>query len=60
VVQALLTPAVAPGQCLPLDGTTGYVDIRLHHPVYLTGFSLEQLPLHTMSAAPPTRCLYWP
>jgi hypothetical protein len=55
VVQALLTPAVAPGQCLPLDGTTGYVDIRLHHPVYLTGFSLEHIPAaiaYNVSSAP--------
>ena len=35
---------MAPGQCLPLDGTSGYVDIRLHHPIYLTGFSLEHIP----------------
>lgn len=55
VMQALLTPAVAPGQCLPLDGTTGYVDIRLHHPVYLTGFSLEHIPAaiaYNVSSAP--------
>lgn len=55
MVQALLTPAVAPGQCLPLDGTTGYVDIRLHHAVYLTGFSLEHIPAaiaYNVSSAP--------
>ena len=54
-MQALLTPAVAPGQCLPLDGTTGYVDIRLHHPVHLTGFSLEHIPAaiaYNVSSAP--------
>lgn len=53
--EALLTPAVAPGQCLPLDGTTGYVDIRLHHPVHLTGFSLEHIPAaiaYNVSSAP--------
>ena len=55
VLQALLTPAVAPGQCLPLDGTSGYVDIRLHHPVYLTGFTLEHIPAaiaYNVSSAP--------
>lgn len=53
--EALLTPAVAPGQCLPLDGTSGYVDIRLHHPVYLTGFTLEHIPAaiaYNVSSAP--------
>ena len=51
-VQALLTPEMGPGQCLPLrDGTSGHVDIRLHHPIYLTGFPDHAQPhCHERSA----------
>lgn len=44
VVQKLLTPAMSPGQCFPLNGSTGYVDIQLHTPIAITGFSLEHIP----------------
>ena len=35
---------MAPGQCFPLDGNHGYVDILLHNRVAITGFSLEHIP----------------
>ena len=44
VVQKLLTPAMAPGQCFPLNGSSGFVDIRLHNRIAVTGFSLEHIP----------------
>lgn len=44
VLQKLLTPAMAPGQCFPLNGSSGYVDIKLHNHIAITGFSLEHIP----------------
>ena len=35
---------MAPGQCFPLNGDHGYVDILLHNPIAITGFSLEHIP----------------
>ena len=35
---------MAPGQCFPLNGSHGYVDILLHNPIAITGFSLEHIP----------------
>lgn len=57
VLQALLTPKVAPGQCFPLDGNSGWVDIQLHHPIQLTGFTIEHIPssiAYNVSSAPNT------
>ncbi|KAL3137922.1 hypothetical protein ABBQ38_005169 [Trebouxia sp. C0009 RCD-2024] len=42
--EKLLTPAMSPGQCFPLNGSTGYVDIHLHTPIAITAFSLEHIP----------------
>lgn len=55
LLQALLTPKVAPGQCFPLEGHSGWVDIQLHHPISLTGFSVEHIPssiAYNVSSAP--------
>ena len=35
---------MSPGQCFPLNGSNGYVDIHLHTPIAITGFSLEHIP----------------
>ena len=56
-LQALLTPKVAPGQCFPLEGHSGWVDIQLHHPIELTGFTIEHIPssiAYNVSSAPKT------
>ena len=50
-----MTPKVAPGQCFPLNGESGWVDIQLHHPIELTGFSIEHIPssiAYNVSSAP--------
>lgn len=44
VLQLLLMPGAAPGQCLPLDGSSGYVDIRLREPMLPAAITLQHIP----------------
>lgn len=46
-LQFLLTPSPQPGQCLPLAGNSGFVDIHLAQPIHPTAFSYEHIPAAT-------------
>ncbi len=43
-MQYLLSPGNAAGECLPLNGSTGHVDIRLRHKVIVQAVTVEHLP----------------
>lgn len=44
-VQLLLGPRVlVPGQCLALNGSTGFIDIKLREPTAISTVSLEHVP----------------
>lgn len=43
-VQMVLSPAGLPGQCLPLNGSLGHVDIRLRTRTYVDAVTLEHVP----------------
>lgn len=43
-VQMVLSPAGLPGQCLPLNGSSGHVDIRLRTRTYVDAVTLEHVP----------------
>lgn len=37
-------PGAAPGQCLPLNGSVGFVDIKLREAVLLAAITLQHIP----------------
>lgn len=44
-MQYILTPGgPIPGECLPLNGSKGYVDIKLREPIVPTAMTYEHLP----------------
>lgn len=43
-VQLLLGPVSQPGACLPLVGSSGWVDIRLARPIHPSAFTYEHIP----------------
>lgn len=55
-LQAVLAPVAAPGRCLALNGSSGYVDIRLAAPVRPPiSFTYEHVPAsiaHDVRSAP--------
>lgn len=55
-LQAVLAPVTTPGRCLALNGSSGYVDIRLAAPVHLpVSFTYEHVPAsvaHDVRSAP--------
>lgn len=53
--QLLLAPVAGPGNCLPLVGASGWVDVRLAAPIHPTAFSYEHIPAsiaYDISSAP--------
>jgi len=61
VVQLLLSPISQPGACLPLAGTSGWVDIRLARPITPTAFTYEHIPAsiaHDIRTAPHNLTLF--
>ena len=43
-VQLVLMPGAAPGQCLPLEGASGYVDIKLREAMLPAAITLQHIP----------------
>ena len=43
-MQFLLSPSNAAGECLPLAGSTGHVDIRLRQKIIVHAVTVEHLP----------------
>ena len=46
-----------PGECWPMAGSSGYLFIRLSHPIFVSGFSMEHIsinesPVHSVASAP--------
>lgn len=61
MVQWLLSPGGIAGECLPFNGTSGWVDIRLRTAVWPQAVTIEHIP-QSLSFEPrsaPRNCTIW-
>lgn len=42
--RSVITPTMQPGECWSFRGFPGYLVLKLSHPVYVTGFTMEHIP----------------